>query len=109
MILQRLMEKMPEPGDADQWQDFIASLAPEQAAALRDVSNDPLPVTGDLQAHVNSACNVAAREAIKADIDTIKARILDASLTKEARVELGQQLSELTLLLKEEIPKEKKD
>lgn len=108
LILQRLMEKMPEPGNNEQWQEFIASLTPEQAAAMRAVSNAPLNIEGDLQAFVNSSCDVAVRAAIKADIDAIRARIFDASLTNAERAELGQRLTELTILLKEDAPADKK-
>ena len=107
IVLQRLMEKMPDPGNDDQWQEFIASLTPEQAAALAHVSNSPLTVEGDLQNFVDSSCDIAVREAIKADIDGIRARILDTALTPAERDELCDRLTELTSLLKVKPPSEK--
>ena len=101
-ILQRLMETLPEPGNNEQWQQFLASLSPEQAAAMRSINNASLSVGDDLQAYVNSACDIAARETIKAEIDTLKTRMLSPSLTQEERQDVAATINELRELIKGE-------
>ena len=101
-ILQRLMETLPEPGNNEQWQQFLASLSPEQAAAMRSINNASLSVGDDLQAYVNSACDIAARETIKAEIDTLKTRMLSPSLTQGERQDIAATINELRELIKGE-------
>ena len=100
-ILQRFMEKLPEPGNDEQWQQFIASLTPEQAAALQQFSNSPLQVGNDWESYVNSACSIAARETIKAEIDTLNASSRNPDLSPEERQNIGCRILELRRLLNE--------
>ena len=102
-ILQRFMEKLPEPGNDEQWQQFIASLTPEQAAALQQFSNSPLQVGNDWESYVNSACSIAARETIKAEIDTLNASSRNPDLSPEERQNIGCRILELRRLLNESL------
>lgn len=98
MILQRILEELPTPGDAQEWNDFIAKLPPEQAAALRNIDNTPLLIN-DVDAFMEQACAHAARDAVSARIDTIKTRIRSGNLTQEEVAALFREMNELQRLL----------
>ena len=100
-ILQRLMETLPEPGNDEQWRQFTASLTPEQAAGLKNISNAPLDVGDDLQGYVNSSCERAARDTIKAELDSLGTRDRDPALTPAEHKEIGDRIQELRKLLNE--------
>jgi DNA primase len=97
-VLQRLLEKLPIPGSAESWEDFINSLPPEQAAALRKISNDAQELT-NAYATVEQACSHAAREAVVARIDIIKARINSGTLSGEDVAKLSMEAIELHRML----------
>ncbi len=97
-VLQRLLEKLPTPGSAESWEDFINSLPPEQAAALRKISNDAQELT-NAYATVEQACSHAAREAVVARIDIIKARINSGTLSGEDVAKLSTEAIELHRML----------
>ena len=97
-VLQRLLEKLPIPGSAESWEDFINSLPPEQAAALRKISNDAQDLT-NAYATVEQACSHAAREAVVARIDIIKARINSGTLTGDEVARLSTEAIELHRML----------
>lgn len=97
-VLQRLLEKLPIPGSAESWEDFINSLPPEQAAALRKISNGAQELT-NAYATVEQACSHAAREAVVARIDIIKARINSGTLTGDEVAKLSTEAIELHRML----------
>lgn len=97
-VLQRLLEKLPTPGNDEDWQNFIASLPPEQAAALRKISNAEQELT-NAYATVEQACSHAAREAVVARIDIIKARINSGTLSGDEVAKLSMEAIELHRML----------
>ncbi len=97
-VLQRLLEKLPVPGNDEDWQNFIASLPPEQAAALRKISNAEQELT-NAYATVEQACSHAAREAVVARIDIIKARINSGTLSSDEVAKLSMEAIELHRML----------
>lgn len=98
IILQRLMEQLPEPGNADAWQQFLATLPPEQSAALRDMSNAAVPLD-NVSVYVEQACNRAARDTVKATIDSLKSRIRSGNISAEEAVALMQECTDLQKML----------
>ncbi len=99
-ILQRLLEKLPPPGDNAAWADLAASLAPEQAAALRPLSNTPVDLP-DATAVAEMACARAARDAVEARIDILRARINRGNLSNDEFYRLSSQMTELRRMLNE--------
>ncbi|MBQ8899997.1 MAG: hypothetical protein IJY72_03495, partial [Akkermansia sp.] len=97
-VLQRLLEKLPTPGNDEDWLNFIASLPPEQAAALRKISNAEQELT-NAYATVEQACSHAAREAVVARIDIIKARINSGTLSGDEVAKLSMEAIELHRML----------
>lgn len=97
-VLQRLLEKLPVPGNDEDWQNFIAVLPPEQAAALRKISNAEQELT-NAYATVEQACSHAAREAVIARIDIIKARINSGTLSSDEVAKLSMEAIELHRML----------
>ncbi len=97
-ILQRMLEKLPIPGNAAAWSDFLQSLPAEQAAALKGMSNDVLEPT-DTATLVEQACARAARDAVEARIDILKARINRGNLSTEEFYSISSQMTELRRML----------
>ena len=97
-ILQRILEKLPEPGNPDAWERFVSALPPEQAAALSTFSNSPLELP-DPGYHVDHACSQAARETVRAQIDTLRARVRNTELSDVERISLMQECTELQKML----------
>ncbi len=98
IILQRLMEQLPEPGNADAWQQFVATLPPEQAAALRDLNNAAVELE-NVPVYVEQACNRAARDTVKAAIDSLKSRIRSGNISSVEAVALMQECTDLQKML----------
>lgn len=98
IILQRLMEQLPEPGNAEAWQQFVASLPPEQAAALRDIDNTAMPLE-NVSLYVEQACNRAARDTVKATIDSLKSRIRSGNISAEEAIALMKECTDLQKML----------
>ncbi len=98
LILQRLLEELPVPGDAQSWQDFVAQLPAEQAAALRHINNTEIELR-DADAFMEQACAHAARDAVSARMDTIKTAIRNGNLTQDAIADLFREMTELQRLL----------
>lgn len=98
IILQRLMEQLPEPGNAGAWQQFIASLPPEQSAALRDLNNAAVELE-NVSVYVEQACNRAARDTVKATIDSLKSRIRSGNISAAEAVALMQECTDLQKML----------
>lgn len=98
MILQRLMETLPAPGAPEQWQQFVNSLPPEQAAALSTVICRQISLPNPAH-YVEQACNQAARETISVRIDTLRAQVRDTSLSPAERMALLAECNELQQML----------
>lgn len=98
IILQRLLEILPEPGNVQSWQNFLDLLPPEQAAALRQMDNTAIELP-DADVFMEQACAHAARDAVKARIDTLKTTIRSSNVPQEAVAELFREMNELQRLL----------
>lgn len=98
LILQRLLEVLPVPGNAQAWQGFVAQLPAEQAAALRHINNTEIELQ-EADAFMEQACAHAARDAVSARMDTIKTAIRNGNLTQDAIAELFREMTELQRLL----------
>ena len=98
LILQRLLEILPEPDNANSWADFLSQLPPEQAAALRLIDNTAI-VLPDAEAFMEQACEHAARDAVKARIDTLKTNIRSGNMSQETIADLFREMNELQRLL----------
>ncbi len=97
-LLQRLLECLPSPGDDDAWQAYAASLPPEQAAALRDIAHHEVELESPA-IFVDQACERAARDAVQAQIDRLRARLRAGGLSAQESLALIQETSELQKML----------
>ena len=98
IILQRLMETLPTPGNDMAWKAFLQTLPPEQSAALTQIDNNLIEMP-DADAFMAQACEHAAVDAVKARIDGIKTAIRDGNITPEEVQRLFRELNELQRLL----------
>lgn len=98
VVLQRFMESLPAPGNEDAWQDFIAKLPPEQAAALRGMEHAPVDIP-DVAHTVESTCANAALAAIKANVDQLRSRVNTPGISLEEAAALMQEMNELQKLI----------
>ena len=98
VILQRVLEVLPTPGDAAAWRDFVASLPPEQAMALRDMKPEAFTVS-NMSDHVNQACERAARDTIRARIDLLRSRISEPHLSPAEALKIMQEMERLQKML----------
>ena len=98
VILQRVLEQLPTPGNSDAWAEFIRALPPEQAAALRNVGPEKMP-EDDLGRFVDQVCCCAARDALTAKIDTLKSRILDPAKSSESKLLILQEIEQIQKIL----------
>lgn len=98
LILQRLLEVLPAPDNAESWTNFLAQLPPEQAAALRNIDNAAIELP-DAEAFMEQACEHAARDAVKARIDTLKTTIRSGNISQESIADLFREMTELQRLL----------
>ena len=98
MILQRILEVLPQPGDAQSWANFLEQLPPEQALALKHIQNDIIELP-DIDSFMEQACAHAAIDAVKARIDGIKTKIRVGNIAQEEVSRLFAELTELQRLL----------
>lgn len=98
VILQKLMEKLPSPGNTEEWNAFLAALPPEQSAALRNMDTQPLQLDSPLRC-VEQACARAARDSIKARLDQLRARIHGGQLPEEESLAIIRETARLQQLL----------
>ena len=98
MVLQRLLEVLPEPGNAASWKTFMQSLVPDQAAALEKLDTTVVEMP-DARAAVEQACARAARDAVQARIDTLKTRIRCGDTTQQEAYRLMEECMQLQKLL----------
>ncbi len=97
-LLQRILECLPTPGDDNAWQAYADSLPPEQAAALRDVAHNAVPMD-DPVPFVSQACERAARDTVQARIDQLRSRLRAGNLSTEESLALMKETSELQRML----------
>lgn len=98
IVLRRLMEAMPAPGDGEAWEKFLASIPPEQAAGLHEIK----PALYDMDApqrYIQEACDNIARATLQQQLDTLKARMAAPALSDEQRLALMQESMEIRNLL----------
>ncbi|MBR4108096.1 MAG: DNA primase [Akkermansia sp.] len=96
VVLQRFLETLPTPGDETAWQQFVQSLPPEQAAALKNLpENRHSP--DNIAATVEQTCAVAAIAALKAQVDRLRSRI--AHMEPMEAAQIIQEVSELQRLI----------
>lgn len=98
MILQRILEELPKPGDPQSWASFLELLPPEQALALKHIQNDIIELP-DIDSFMEQACAHAAVDAVKARIDGIKTKIRVGNIAQEEVSRLFAELTELQRLL----------
>ena len=98
MILQRILEVLPKPGDPQSWASFLEVLPPEQALALKHIQNDIIELP-DIDSFMEQACAHAAVDAVKARIDGIKTKIRVGNIAQEEVSRLFAELTELQRLL----------
>ncbi len=100
VVLQRFMEYLPTPGDEEAWQGFVATLPPEQAAALRHQEHAPVELS-DAATVVDSTCSNAALAALKAHVDQLRSRINATGISWQEAAPLLEELNELQKLINE--------
>lgn len=97
-ILQKILEKLPQPGDDDAWESLLAQLPPEQAAALNGFSHSALDIPNPAD-HVEQACTQIARDTVRARIDTLRAIVRNPDLSPQEGLALMQECNELMRML----------
>ncbi len=97
-LLQRMLECLPTPGNEAEWQAYTASLPPEQAAALRDVPHNAVPMENPAP-FIDQACERAARDTVQARIDQLRSRLRAGGLSMEESLALMRETSALQKLL----------
>lgn len=98
IILQRVLEELPAAGDPAAWQAFTAALPPEQSLALKGMRPRDIPLEG-VSTFVEQSCERAARDAVCAQIDMLRARISDGQLPADEVVRVMQDIERLHKLL----------
>lgn len=98
IILQRLLEELPEAGKPEAWQAFLRKLTPEQAAGLRDVRPEPLRLS-DPEGAVEQSCSCAAADTVRAQIDTGLSLIQSGRLPQDEELALMARVNELRDML----------
>ena len=100
VLLQRFMEHLPSPGDEHSWQNFMAKLPPEQAAALRAMEHAPVGIP-DVPGTVEATCSNAALAALKAHVDQLRARVNTPGISWQEAAPLMEEMNELQKLINE--------
>ncbi len=98
LLLQRMLECLPTPGDDEAWQAYADSLPPEQAAALRDVPHNAVDMESAVP-FVDQACERAARDTVQARIDQLRSHLRAGNLSMEESLALMKETSELQKML----------
>ncbi len=98
VVLQRLLEAPPAPGDAEAWRLFLASLPPEQAAGLREIEPALYPLDRP-EYYVQEACGKIARATLRQKQDVLMARLAEPSLPDAERLKLMRRSMEIRRML----------
>ncbi|MCH5284920.1 MAG: DNA primase [Akkermansiaceae bacterium] len=100
VILQRLLEVLPTPGDKQAWEAFAQELPPEQRLAIKGFEPEPYHTSAEqLLFYVDQACERAARDAMQAKLDLLRARIRSPHLEQEEITGIIQELNNLQKML----------
>lgn len=94
IILQRLLEALPRPGNEDAWQTFTNQLPPEQALALRNLELQRLP-EADIERIVDDTCAHAAQATLHTNLDQLRSRIRSRQVSKEESRSLMEEMMRL--------------
>lgn len=101
IVLQRLLEAMPEPGNADAWECFLQSLPAEQSGGLAEI--EPRLFALDRPAYyVQEACASIARATLHQRLDAMRAQLENPALPAEERLPLMERSMEIRKLLMEQ-------
>lgn len=98
LILQKILETLPSPGNEDAWQELLTRLSPEQAAAIKNFPHDVIELPHPAE-HVEQACTLVARETVRARIDTLRSQIRTPGLSPQEGLALMQECNELMKML----------
>lgn len=82
VLLQRVLEALPEPGSSAARDALAESLPPEQGSALQQVAFETFPEE-ESDVFVAEACARAAKDSVLARIDHLRARIRDPHLSAD--------------------------
>lgn len=99
ILLKRILEKLPDPGDPAQINAFLSSLADSERMALEKLSRDTVDLKDPL-ACVVQACSGMARVALERQLDEVLARLKTSDLAREDRMSMLQKSIDLTELLR---------
>ncbi len=97
-ILARLLERLPQPHNAEAWQSFINSLAPEQARALHHLEAAPQELN-QTEIYVQQSCERAATDCIKVQIDQVRSRLRDPNIGELDKLKDLEQITRLQRIL----------
>ena len=104
VILQRVLECLPTPGDPAAWASFVAALPPEQAHALQQLELTPMP-EAELERCIGETCARAARDTLHARIDQLRAQARNPQLDRDTYFRTMQEMETLTRLLNDTPPR----
>ncbi len=88
-LLKKILEKLPEPGSPTAILAFLETLPPNEAAALKSMHLDPVPIA-DVTQSVLEACNGVAKSYLKLYYSQIMAELSDPSTTTERKLKLSE-------------------
>lgn len=98
VVLQRLLEARPTPGDEEAWTRFLHSLPPEQAAALQNLA--AISLSDDAyEEHIHQICNNAAFNTVRTRLDFLKTRANDTRLSPDIVRNTMQEIGQLNAML----------
>ncbi|MFI3243255.1 MAG: DNA primase [Akkermansia sp.] len=97
-ILARLLERLPQAHDAAAWHQFLSELAPEQARALQHLEAAPMHLD-QAEIYVQQSCERAATDCIKVQIDQVRSRLRDPSISELDKLKDLEQITKLQRIL----------
>ncbi len=97
-IIMRFFEHLPMPGDEGQWQSFLQSLSPEEAAALRDIEHQEHDLR-DIEDQVTLCCEKTLHAHILQQIDQLKSQLRNPALSAAEKQLLLTQVTELRQMI----------
>ncbi len=98
ILLQRILESCPSPGNEEAWEQFLAALPPAHALALRDIPVRRIELARP-EHHIQEACAAIARITLEMQRDAIRARLQDPSVPSDEKLELSRQIIEINRML----------
>lgn len=98
VLLQRFMEFLPTPGNEESWQEFLAQLPPEQAAALHEIQHTPIDIP-DVPGTVEATCSNSSLAALKAHVDQLRSRVNTPGISWQDAAPIMEEMNELQKLI----------